>query len=79
MRTLLDIDDDLLRAAKELARRRGTTAGRVISELLREALTGASIDRAEEPKATFGFRAFGSRGSIVSGDVVEQLRDADGI
>jgi hypothetical protein len=39
MRTTLDIEDDVLLAAKELARRGGTTAGRVISHLLRQALT----------------------------------------
>ena len=33
MRTTLDIDDDLLAAAKELARRERTTAGEVISRL----------------------------------------------
>jgi hypothetical protein len=38
MRTTLDIDDDVLQAAKELAARRGTTAGQVVSELARKAL-----------------------------------------
>ena len=39
MRTTLDIDDPLLEAVKELARRQGTTAGRVASDLIRRALT----------------------------------------
>lgn len=38
MRTTLDIEDDVLLAAKEIARGRGTTAGAVVSELLRKAL-----------------------------------------
>jgi hypothetical protein len=38
MRTTLDLDEDVLQAAKELAASRGTTAGRVISELARQAL-----------------------------------------
>ncbi len=38
MRTTLDIDDDVLQAAKELARARGLTAGRVLSELARKGL-----------------------------------------
>jgi len=38
MRTTLDLDDDLLEAAKELAAVRGTSAGRVISDLVRQAL-----------------------------------------
>lgn len=36
MRTTLDIDDDVLLAAKELARAQGTSAGRVISDLARK-------------------------------------------
>ena len=38
MRTTLNIDDDVLQAAKELAAIRGLTAGRVISDLVRTAL-----------------------------------------
>jgi hypothetical protein len=38
MRTTLDIDEDVLESAKELAASRGTTAGRVLSELARSAL-----------------------------------------
>ena len=39
MRTTLDIDDDVLQAAKDLARRQQITAGQIISRLLRERLT----------------------------------------
>ena len=38
MRTTLDIDDDVLRAAKEIAELQRKTAGQVVSELLRKAL-----------------------------------------
>jgi hypothetical protein len=38
VRTTLDIDDDVLQAAKELAANRRTSAGKVISELARRAL-----------------------------------------
>jgi len=38
MRTTLDIDDDVLQAAKELAALRKTTAGTVLSELARRSL-----------------------------------------
>ncbi len=38
MRTTLDLDDDILQVAKQLALQRGTTAGQVISELARQAL-----------------------------------------
>ncbi len=38
MRTTLDIDNDVLGAAKDLAAQRNQSAGKVISNLLREAL-----------------------------------------
>ena len=38
MRTTLDIDEDVLQAAKDLAANRKTTAGKVLSELARKAL-----------------------------------------
>jgi hypothetical protein len=38
VRTTLDVDDDVLHAAKEIAANRGTTAGRVLSDLARQAL-----------------------------------------
>lgn len=38
MRTTLDIDDDVLQAAKELAQARKKTTGQVLSELARKAL-----------------------------------------
>jgi hypothetical protein len=47
VRTTLDIDDDVLQAAKELAVARRKTTGQVLSELAREAL---------EPKQTFTLR-----------------------
>ena len=38
VRTTLDLDDDVLQAAKEIASTRGSTAGKVLSELARKAL-----------------------------------------
>lgn len=82
MRTTLDIEDDVLAAAKELARRGHTSAGRVISDLARRALTQpapATGNATREPEALYGFRPFPSRGSVVSNEKVDQLRDEDGI
>ena len=45
MRTTLDIDDDVLQAAKELGALRGKTAGQVVSELARRALSPAATHR----------------------------------
>lgn len=40
MRITIDIEDDVLAAAKELARLQNVSAGQVVSRLLREALLG---------------------------------------
>ena len=78
MRTTLDIADDVLQAAKERARRERTTAGKIISELARSALTAAPESlRALPPKTRFGFRPFPKRGGIVTNDLVEKLREED--
>ncbi len=82
MRTTLDIEDDVLLAAKELARRGGTTAGRVISKLVRQALTQtlpSPSSSTSEPVAIHGFRPFPSRGKVVTNEHVDQLRDEEGV
>ena len=78
MRTTLDIDDDVLRAAKDLARREKKTAGKIISELVRRAL-GAIPARpaAREPKALYGVRPFPRRGGIVTNESIDKLRQDD--
>ncbi len=38
MRTTLNLDEDLLHVARHLAQKRGTSLGRVISDLARKAL-----------------------------------------
>jgi hypothetical protein len=45
MRTTLDLDDDVLQAAKEIAAARATTAGKVVSDLVRKALEPAAPPR----------------------------------
>ena len=47
VRTTLDIDDDVLQSAKELAAGRGKTMGQVLSDLARKAL---------EPKTSYTTR-----------------------
>lgn len=76
MRTTLDIDEDVLRAAKEIARRQRKTAGAVISELTRKALTAAP-STARERKATHGFRPFPGRGALVTNEAIDKLREED--
>jgi hypothetical protein len=78
MRTTLDIANDVLQAAKERARREKKSLGQVISELVRSALTSIPREQtAREPKARYGFRPFAKRGSIVSNDLIDKLREED--
>lgn len=82
MRTTIDIEDDVLAAAKEIARREHLTAGQIISRLARLALTGAAgAARAGElqPATVAGFRPLPAGGSLVSNDQVNTLREAEGV
>jgi hypothetical protein len=76
MRTTLDIADDVLSAAKERAKRENKTAGEVISELARSALTATPLED-KRRKAVFGIRPFGSRGGIVTNELIDSLREDD--
>ena len=78
MRTTVDIADDVLSAAKERARREHKTAGQVVSELLRQALTtpGESIG-IREPSAVHGVQPFARRGNIVTNELIDRLRSDD--
>lgn len=84
MRTTLDIDEDILMAAKTLARQRNLSAGQVVSQLLRKALTGEFSsqplgDLLSEGQAITGFRPFPAGKAIVTDDVVNNLRDTEGV
>jgi hypothetical protein len=82
MRTTLDIADDVLIAAKELARREGKTAGQVLSELARRALSRPEppVDGQrdlEEREEFFGFCPLPSRGVVVTNELINRLREED--
>jgi hypothetical protein len=74
MRTTLSIDDDVLSAAKEMAAVQRTTAGKIISELARRALTQS----AEGPLVhRNGFWVLPKRGGVVNSDLVKRLVEAE--
>ena len=81
MRTTLDIDDDVLAAAKELSRRQSVSAGKVLSQLARQALAGAgAAGRAQRAApGVAGFRPLASRGKPVTNEIIDSLRDAAGV
>jgi hypothetical protein len=78
MRTTLDIANDVLQAAKERARREKKTTGEIISELARSALTAPrQVPAAQRSKSLHGFRPFPNRGSIVTNELIDKLREDD--
>lgn len=81
MRTTIDIDDDILAAVKEQAKRTGNTAGHVLSAIARQALTQAPahMRRVCEPEGFYGFRPFPAGGQIVTNELINRIRDAEGI
>lgn len=94
MRTTLDIDEPVLQALKELARRQGRTAGAVASELIHRALSQPAAQAAGGVSAgRHGFRPFSAAtdpGAEVAGasattaprvtnELVNRLREESGI
>jgi len=78
MRTTLDIDEDVLLAAKELGRRNNKSAGQIVSELARQALTGPQTGMAKEERAFYGFRPLPKvPGKLVTNEMINRLRDEE--
>lgn len=79
MRTTLDIADDVLMAVKERARRQKRSAGDLLSELAREALTHRYRKEPEvkTPKSFYGFDPLPPRGAAVSNELIDKLREED--
>jgi hypothetical protein len=73
MRTTLDLDADILRAVREMASANGTTAGKVMSDLVRNAL-----ELGDSPRSRNGVPLLPSRGrdaSKITTEFVEELLD----
>ncbi len=75
MRTTLNLDDDVLLAVRERARREGRTAGDVLSDLARQALTGQHRMSGDGGPDHHGFRALPRRGAAVSNALIDRLRE----
>lgn len=78
MRTTLDIADDVLMAVKDRARRQKRSAGDLLSELAREALTRRRGEGSEaKEESFFGFDPLPARGGTVSNELIDKLREED--
>lgn len=79
MRTTLDIEDDVLQAVKELARRGGGTAGQVISKLARRGLGMPNGEQKRPARSRNGVPLLPSRGDVITLEHVQKLMDIEGI
>jgi hypothetical protein len=73
MRTTLDIDDDVLQAAKELGALHGKSAGQMVSELARRALSPTVSHRVRNGVPVLPRRRAGSPRPTMK--LVNELRD----
>ena len=76
MRTTLALDDDVLDAARALARQQGSTLGAVISDLARESLRSASSTTGVKgQRSGLPLLPIHDPGAVVDLQLVNQLRD----
>lgn len=79
MRTTLDVADDVLQAAKEIAAREHTTAGAVLSRLARNGLQ-ASAPGTDGISVRNGIPVFAARsGELVTLEHVGKLMDDEAV
>jgi hypothetical protein len=72
MRTTLDIEDDILFAAKEIARHKGLALGQVLSDLARQALTREAPCSTRNGLPLFPVQP---KAGVVTPELVNQLRE----
>ena len=72
MRTTLDLEEDVPLAAKEIARQRGVSIGKVLSELARQALSRQDAGTMRNGVPLFPIQP---RAGVVTLELVNQLRD----
>ena len=72
MRTTLELDDDLITAARQLARQQGVTIGQLISELARQSLATRAPLKVRNGALLFVPKAGGAKPDL---RIVNQLRD----
>jgi antitoxin component of RelBE/YafQ-DinJ toxin-antitoxin module len=72
MRTTVDLEEDVLLAAKEIAKQRGITVGQVLSDLARQVLTRRAPVASKHGLPVFPVQ---SEAGVVTLELVNRLRD----
>ncbi len=76
-RTTVDIDAPLLRDLKRLQKREGLSLGRLVSDLLAEALGERQIHRPEPPTFEWHTRPMVARVDLADKDAIQAALDRD--
>lgn len=84
MRTTLDIDDDVLFAAKELASKERKTAGKILSKIFRRSLqsnatTPSGVESGKGYTLKNGIPVLPSRGEVVTTQHICRIMEDEGI
>ena len=74
MRTTLDVEQDILLAAKEIARQRGVSVGKALSDLARQGLADHDVGPTRNGVPLFPIQP---GAGIVTMELVNQLRDSE--
>ena len=80
----MDIDDDVLFAAKEIAAKERKTAGKILSEFFRRGIQAVDSEPARmEPGQPFEFKncipILPSRGELVTTEQIQRIMEEEGI
>ncbi len=78
MRTTLEIDDDVLLAAKERARKDKISTGAALTQLARAGLA-APMPGAKKGRTRGRFALLPKRGEVITNEHVNRLRDELGV
>lgn len=81
MRTTLDIDEDILQGAKEVAEHDGSSAGKVISDWARRGFAYRNHEMPPKPdlRRRNGITQFPSRGDVITLEHVRRIMDEEDI
>jgi len=74
VRTTLELDDDLVQVARQLAQQRKITMGQVVSQLVRQAMEPKGAPRTRNGVLLFDLKPGARKPSMA---LVNQLRDAE--
>lgn len=75
MRTTLDIDDDVLEAAKEIGRAENKTAGQVLSSLARKGLNERAHIDVSKLERRNGFLILPRTRRVITNEMIDKIKE----